>query len=1079
MKKRLVAFLLVLVMVAGFVPVTARADTPEKTGYLSDLRVLNDRTDEALLTGFDSETHEYTIILPNSENDVDVGALLSDKAPEGSTIKLYYTAMRSGYTWDATANIDSSPEDVTVVSYVLDNAATTNTLRVEVGVEGNIQTYTVTVTRPEPEKTGYLSDLRVLNDRTDEALLTGFDSETHEYTIILPNSENDVDVGALLSDKAPEGSTIKLYYTAMRSGYTWDATANIDSSPEDVTVVSYVLDDAATTNTLRVEAGVEGNIQTYTVTVNREPAPTTLTGSGTEDDPFKLNTANDYAIFAAMAADGETFSGKYLKQTADIVLPDGWQPIDNFQGNLNGGGYKLTVPAESGPLFGQMQAAGGGTINISYLKVYGIKINGAGLIDNMYFMGTGTIVLDHITLVSGSQTLKSGLVGGNGRSAHTINFINCTVEDEVIVGYDHQQSDIGSLISKLCGTVENCSSSADVYGVNNVGGLVGSRGQSMSEFQVSGSDFHGSVTGTGKNIGGIVGDGYYSTSAPNGSGVTILNCTCDGPITGGSNVGGILGAEDGVDQFWDNGPLTIRGNTFTGVVSGSSRVGGIAGYIRALNRYAYVENNDFSGCTGADKEIGFVTHIDTSAVSFGMHDGTFYFNTANYNTYTEDDWAAIYEVVDADWADTNRTKNSSIAKPNHNRTDDPLGVGGGEVVITDLIITGYKDEYMVGDEFTTDGMSITAKYSDNSTVDVDLAEVSFTGFSSTAAGVKTITASWGGFSKQFDVTVIAPTGETINVKLTVLGDTLHDMGENDPGHGLWLGGLTEWLPETGYEVDANATVWDLLNQAFDAVDDLTLFSRYTSSYDSEYIYAVQKGDVKLEEKDNYANSGWMVAVNGRHIQVGVSKMTLTDGDSVILHWCDDFYIDEAEGIRQEFLAQKPEVKAENVKSSGKIKLTWEEVPGAVSYKVFAATAADGEYALVKELDAESYIHTGKAGTKYFFKVVAVNAAGDESQESDALAKFQLPAQVTKLKAKSAKAKQVTLTWKKITGAKKYFVYMSANGKTGWKKIGTAKTNKFEYKKAAAGKKLYFKVQAVTANGKKGEFSKAISVKVKK
>ena len=109
----------------------------------------------------------------------------------------------------------------------------------------------------------------------------------------------------------------------------------------------------------------------------------------------------------------------------------------------------------------------------------------------------------------------------------------------------------------------------------------------------------------------------------------------------------------------------------------------------------------------------------------------------------------------------------------------------------------------------------------------------------------------------------------------------------------------------------------------------------------------------------------------------------------------------------------------------------------------------------------------------------MNEAGTESAESNVINKFQVPAQVTKLKAKSAKAKQVTLTWKKITGAKKYFVYMSKNGKTGWKKIGTAKTNKFIYKKAAAGKKLYFKVQAVTANGKKGEFSKVVSIKVKK
>ena len=110
--------------------------------------------------------------------------------------------------------------------------------------------------------------------------------------------------------------------------------------------------------------------------------------------------------------------------------------------------------------------------------------------------------------------------------------------------------------------------------------------------------------------------------------------------------------------------------------------------------------------------------------------------------------------------------------------------------------------------------------------------------------------------------------------------------------------------------------------------------------------------------------------------------------------------------------------------------------------------------------------------------MAVNKDGEESKESDPVNKFQLPAQVTSLKATSKKG-QVTLKWKKVTGAKKYVIYMSKNGKTGWKKVGTAKTNKFVYKKGTVGKKIYFKVQALTSNNKKGEFSKVVSIKVKK
>ncbi len=181
----------------------------------------------------------------------------------------------------------------------------------------------------------------------------------------------------------------------------------------------------------------------------------------------------------------------------------------------------------------------------------------------------------------------------------------------------------------------------------------------------------------------------------------------------------------------------------------------------------------------------------------------------------------------------------------------------------------------------------------------------------------------------------------------------------------------------------------------------------------------------------------------------------------------------------DFADEKPVVKAENDKASGKVKLTITPVEGAVKYKIYVAEKAEGPFTLVKETTELTYTHNGKAGTKYFFKVVAVNEDGKESAESAVVNKVQLPGQVKSLKAKSTKKKEVTLTWKKVTGAKKYFIYMSKNGKTGWKKIGTATKTKFVYKKGTPGKKLYFRVQAVTANGKKGEFSKVVSVKVKK
>ena len=56
-----------------------------------------------------------------------------------------------------------------------------------------------------------------------------------------------------------------------------------------------------------------------------------------------------------------------------------------------------------------------------------------------------------------------------------------------------------------------------------------------------------------------------------------------------------------------------------------------------------------------------------------MNYGVFYYNTANYSTYTQEDWNQIYKVVDGEWKDTGRYPGKAIAMPNYNRSDDPLG----------------------------------------------------------------------------------------------------------------------------------------------------------------------------------------------------------------------------------------------------------------------------------------------------------------------------------------------------------------------------------------------------------------------
>ncbi len=804
-------------------------------------------------------------------------------------------------------------------------------------------------------------------------------------------------------------------------------------------------------------------------------------GDGTAASPYLISTAEDMQTLDALVEGGETFSGAYVKLGGDVVLPADFNGVGAqgkpFSGDFDGGAHQLTVPEGGKAVFTFVRGA-----VIHDLDVYGPRIADYGLV-SLYTVDNGVssvAVIDNVTLKAGTQTLYSGFIGGYAGGSNLVTIRNSTIEAGVVIGYDHAQDHIGSFAGEFNGTITNCISDADVYGGSFVGGIAANKGQSMGDFAVDGCSFGGSVTAAGDFVGGVVGAGYAGTgqgmhTAWATRGVVVKNCVCTGTVSGGQGVGGILGGEGAQAQAWENGPTCIQNNTFTGAVSGTRFVGDVIGYILSLNKYSYI-----SGNTAAGSLYGGVGAVDTDAHATGMFDGVYYFNTSTADGRTAAQIRAEVEghaLENTIVVTTLGAAGLGQLKVDHHRMDDPL-TPGGEITVSELKIGGqYKKVYEVGESFSTAGMTVTATYSNGSSVQVPVDEVVFTGFDSSAPGRKPVTAAYGGRTTVFYITVSGSGGNTIAVTLTILGDTHHGLSAEE-NHGLWLGGLSDWLEETEYYLDEGAVVYDLLLQAVAADDSIVMYASWNSLYDSYYVYAMEKDGLVLTQKDDgRVNSGWMVALNGRHTKVGVSLAELSNGDKVVLHWSDDYISDEAEGNRQAFLAAKPEVKAENVKS-GKIQLTWEEIPGAVSYKVFVADEKGEEYTLAAEVEDEAYTFDGKVGQMYCFKVTAIHSTGMESQTSDPVRKYRVPAQVTSLKV-SSKSKQVTLTWKKITGAKKYFVYMSKNGKTGWKKIGTAKTNKFVYKKGKVGAKLYFKVQAVTANGKKGEFSKVVSVKVKK
>lgn len=398
-------------------------------------------------------------------------------------------------------------------------------------------------------------------------------------------------------------------------------------------------------------------------------------GQGTKENPYQISTAADLTKLKKRVKAGKIPENTYFVLTDDITLPEGWTPIGEtidgtndikrgqnlraFSGFLDGQNHTITVPEGGLPLLGYVKGA-----EVRNLNIYGTKIAGYGLINNLEGVGLSgkAVLLDNITLKSGSSTLKSGLLGANittnpygGCSAGFLATVqNCTIEEGVVIGYNRDQSGIGSIVGRLQGSVINCVSHATVYGVDYVGGIAAANDNSMGDKSVSDSTFDGVVEASGKNAGGIVGGGYMGSGAPNGIRMCVDNCTSSGTIIGADNVGGIFGGDVAVAQAWN--AYTFKNNTFTGKVSATNgtNIGGIIGYYRSLNKFDDITGNTFNDDCGTAKGIGGVEFVDTGCEIHENESGAAYFNTANGTD-------GLPKVQWCNW------------KKNHNRTDDPLG----------------------------------------------------------------------------------------------------------------------------------------------------------------------------------------------------------------------------------------------------------------------------------------------------------------------------------------------------------------------------------------------------------------------
>lgn len=264
-------------------------------------------------------------------------------------------------------------------------------------------------------------------------------------------------------------------------------------------------------------------------------------GAGTESDPYlilnpiQLNQLRNFL----------NQSGVYFKLMADIDLtefledenPDqGWQPVGSssaaFKGILDGNGKTI--------------------------KSLWIKRTST---DNVGFFG-----------YTDGATIK-----------------NVKIEASVIEG----KESVGGFSGYSRGTTINgCSLSGTVKGVNYVGGYVGDSGDNMT---LSANTTFVNVTGTGNSIGGFIGRNNASTS------LTVSGCTLNGGIISGvNNVGGCCGAN--IDYHFNSNSIS---NTYIHAnISGAANVGGLCGLSECGRKTINLMNCGFVGDIVGSSNVG-------------------------------------------------------------------------------------------------------------------------------------------------------------------------------------------------------------------------------------------------------------------------------------------------------------------------------------------------------------------------------------------------------------------------------------------------------------------------------------------
>lgn len=363
-------------------------------------------------------------------------------------------------------------------------------------------------------------------------------------------------------------------------------------------------------------------------------------GDGTEQNPYLIENAENLIQMQEYSDSGNAFSGTYFQLTADIDLNGGengnslpWSPISNFSGTFDGNGFMIT-----GLYLGSQGVYQGlfGLIQDAEIKNLTVKISGQEGAATYSGVLAGSAVQSTVSgcSVQGELNTESEYAGGlvgylslskvsGCRFAGTLwgkitgGIVGMSVDSDIkscitsgkIRGSEQTGGIIGQLFSTpvtvqgiVTSVAESNYNKADVYGIKEVGGVIGSvinNGDSRIRVNLLKNANKGQVEAE-SIVGGLVGkvDGN----------ITISDCYNNASVAAltASVAGGVIGRFNMDDKY---ASLSNCYNSGEIVAANTMMLGGIAGYAESMILKSYILAN---GIRGIGRAAGSASGSETN-----------------------------------------------------------------------------------------------------------------------------------------------------------------------------------------------------------------------------------------------------------------------------------------------------------------------------------------------------------------------------------------------------------------------------------------------------------------------------------